>query len=166
MKHVILDACSAINLSKAGALEVVLNLKGYTFSMGPQAQAECEANYPQPLREALCAGEIATADDSRIPAATYIELLEKYRLGEGETECITFAKHETGLIVCTDDGAARKASQHALGRDRVCGSLSLLKECVREGLLTSEGAFATYELMKAKGAYLPSIDSNFFGADP
>jgi predicted nucleic acid-binding protein len=142
-------------------LQEVLKLSDHHFSMGPQAQDECTA-CPTTLKDALDNGTIAMLDDSTIPSDTFTKLLEKYDLGAGETECLTFASHNSKAHVCTDDLSARKATGQELGRARLCGSLTLLQECVRQKLLTNEQARIGYEQMRLKGAYLPDLTPGFF----
>jgi predicted nucleic acid-binding protein len=158
---VIFDASSIINLTKANALGIVLQLRGYTFHVGPQAEGECGADEPE-LNAALAAGSIARADDGDLPANSFADLLSFYDLGDGETECLAFADADVEFVICCDDGAARRAASGRHGQDRVIGSLHLLRECVRQGLMTAEGARLTYELMRNKGGFLPCLADDYF----
>ena len=160
--NVILDASSTINLDNGGVLQTVLKLAscGYAFFVGPIVRQEC-GDLSAFLDTQVTAGSLVyMADDSTSPA-DFSSILNRYELGLGESECIAFA-HQHGLIVCTDDGAARRASTQHLGASRVVGSLKLLRECVCHGLLVAEGAVSAYEQMKSCGAYLPSMPNDYF----
>jgi predicted nucleic acid-binding protein len=158
---VIFDASSIINLIKAEALGMVLQLPDHTFYVGPQAEGECGADEPQ-LNAALAAGSITRADDSDLPANSFTDLLNLYDLGDGETECLAFADADVEFVICCDDGAARRAASDRCGEARVIGSLHLLRECVRQRLVTGEAARLTYELMKERGGFLPFLAEDYF----
>jgi predicted nucleic acid-binding protein len=66
------------------------------------------------------------------------------------------------MSVCSDDAKARKSAQNELGENRVAGTLFLLRECVKNGVLTSESALVAYEQMRAKGAFLPDLPEDYF----
>jgi predicted nucleic acid-binding protein len=95
-------------------------------------------------------------DDSDLPAASFLDLLDQFGLGAGETECLAFAKIGDH-IVCCDDRRARKMIAGELGQKRVIGSLSLLVRAVNCNLLTIEAAFGAYEQMRRFGGFLPEI---------
>lgn len=96
-----------------------------------------------------------------LSANKFSDVLKLYDLGLGETECIALAEQQD-LCVCTDDKAARRAAIKHLGESRVLGSLALTRACVCHRLLTAGDAFMAYETMKACGAFLPVIPSDYF----
>jgi predicted nucleic acid-binding protein len=157
----IFDASSIINLIKANALGIVLQLHSHTFYVGPQAEGECGANEPE-LNAAFAAGSVARADDGDLPANSFADLLNLYDLGDGETECLAFADADAEFVICCDDGAARRVASGRCGEARVIGSLHLLRECVRQGIITAEAAQLTYELMKNRGGFLPDLAHDYF----
>jgi predicted nucleic acid-binding protein len=161
--NVILDASSSINLHRGGALEVVFRLTSFAFvfHMGYIVRSEC-GNLQGLLDSLVVKGSLVMLSDIRLGPQEFTDILNLYDLGLGDTECIAFAKKE-GLIVCTDDKAARKAAIEHLGTDRALGSLRLIRECVCQGLLTSHAACLAYETMRAQGAYLPVVSSTYFG---
>lgn len=55
-----------------------------------------------------------------------------------------------------------KAAVQHLGEERAFGSLRLLRTCVCQGLLASQDAFLAYEMMKARGAFLPEVPLSYF----
>lgn len=157
----IVDASSLINLTKAGALAIVLSLEGFTFGIGPLVENECGPDDPE-LNAAIADGLIARLDDDAISANAFSNLLELYDLGDGETECLAFADSDAQFVICSDDGAARTVAASLFGADRVVGSLFLLRECVRKLLLTSEQARALYEVMRNMGGFLPDLAADYF----
>jgi len=44
-----------------------------------------------------------------------------------------------------------------LGESRLTGSIGLLREAVKAGLLTQAEAFAAYRLMRERGGFLPAV---------
>jgi predicted nucleic acid-binding protein len=160
--NVILDASSSINLHRAGLLEVVLGLtsSGFVFHIGYIVRDEC-GDLQQFLDLEVAKGALMMIATQSVAPQAFAEVLNLYDLGLGETECIALAK-ERSLSVCTDDKAARKAVTQHLGEGRVVGSLGLIRECVREGLLSAGDAFIGYETMKARGAFLPCVSTDYF----
>jgi len=107
---------------------------------------------------------VTVLDDSAIPASVFVNLVELYRLGDGETESLMFAQTNESLIVCSDDRAARRAATSLFGADRVIGSIRLLLHCIEDGLLTSDAAFALYRQMIIRGAFFPNLTKEQFCA--
>lgn len=158
---VIVDASSLINLMKAGALAIVLRLEGFTFNIGPLVEYECGPEAPE-LTAAIADGSIARLDDNALSANAFANFMGLYDLGDGETECLAFADDNPEFTICTDDGAARAAASGHFGGDRVVGSLFLLRECVRKGILKGEEARGLYELMRKMGGFLPDLADDYF----
>jgi len=158
---IIFDASSLINLIHGEILETVLSLTGHTFWLGPQVKSECGPDEEQ-LQLLIGAGSIELADDNDLPVNIFVELLARYDLGDGETECLAFAENDTQYTVCSDDGAARDAVSQRFGTARVIGGLFLIRECVRQRLITADQARAVYELMKTRGGFLPDLPDDYF----
>ena len=155
-----MDASTVINLVNGGALETVLASTTRTFLIGPIVLDECAGDRPR-LEALVSEGVLQLVDEESIRATAYLQFLQKYRLGPGETECLTFAQG-MDCAVCSDDSAARHAFTAEIGGDRLTGSIGLLREAVHSGLLTSVQASGHYEQMLTRGAFLPIIDHNFF----
>lgn len=156
-----LDACSAINLIASDSLDVVVSIPELSFCVGPIVVRECGSLFGAVLRKHAENGTILRVHEDDIPGARYLELLSKYALGEGETECLAICEQRQFRLV-SDDAAARKAGAELLGSDRVTGSLGLLRACVAAGLLRRDDAFDRYQRMVDNGAFLPSLDIDFF----
>lgn len=159
MRH-ILDASTAINLANGDVLDVVLRLDGLTFAIGPIVLKEC-GTHQATIGDQISKGLLGLASDEAIPASIFLQFLEKYELGDGETECLVIASLES-CVVCCDDAAARRAVANELGRQSVSGSIGLLKEAVKQGALTPSQAVMAYEQMRVKGAFLPDLPSAYF----
>jgi predicted nucleic acid-binding protein len=160
--NLVLDSCSTINLHNGGVLGAVFGLRsfGFAFHVGPIVVGECE-NLSPSLSQHITSGNLVELPDGSISASEFAQVLDKYDLGLGETECIALARRH-GYTVCSDDKAARKAATRHLGSGRVTGSLHLLRECVRLGQMTSQAASAAYETMRSRGAFLPDLASSYF----
>ena len=151
----IFDASSLLNLANGDVLETVLSLPNVIPRVGPQARGEC-ASIEARLDALIAARKFFLLDDENMPAALFVSLLERYGLGAGETECLTFAL-QTDDIVCCDDRHARSMIARELGQERVIGTLALLVQNIREELLTVENALAAYQQMRSRGGFLPDL---------
>jgi predicted nucleic acid-binding protein len=145
-----IDACSLIILGNGGVLEKVLALDQHEFFVGSFVKEECGGF----LDSYVQGGGLKKLADERLSLHDFVTLLDRYDLGYGETECIAFCISE-GLTFCSDDAKARKSAESELGATRVVGTLYLLRECIRSGLLTKAEAILAYEQLKVRGAFLP-----------
>lgn len=163
--NIVLDASSIINLVNGSAFNTILNISGCQFFIGPQSAEECGDEAGQVLTSAIERNTVTMINDDDIPAADFIALLEEHGLGSGETECLMFCKL-LGLSICSDDRQARNVAKRTLGRDRVTGSLGLLRRVVQAHSLTASDAFSIYQRMKLQGGFLPIVDVSFFSKQP
>lgn len=104
---------------------------------------------------------IELLDDSQISGTVFLQLLETFRLGEGETECLAFALLSE-VMICCDDSKARTVIASRIGQGRVTGSLGLIRAAVKERLLTIDDAWRGYNNMKSAGGFLPVVETRFF----
>jgi hypothetical protein len=95
---ILLDASSAINLVNGQVLDIVLHLSSYKFYIGPQGLDECVNRHPE-IEEAIGSAGILLADDSGVPANRFLELLEEFELGVGETECLTLCEYDDEYVI-------------------------------------------------------------------
>jgi predicted nucleic acid-binding protein len=151
----IFDASAILNLAHGEVLSTILQIPSLIAHMGPQVRRECGRIAPR-LDALIDAGQLILLDDSDLPATSFLELLNHYGLGAGETECLAFAKLGDH-IVCCDDRRARLMISGELGQNRVVGSLGLLVRAMHCHLVTSEAAFGAYEKMRRRGGFLPEI---------
>lgn len=159
--RIILDACSVINLVNGGAFSLILTIPNASFHIGPMALGECGGENQAILLAEIAAARVELLDDDDIPAGTYLALSERFGLGDGETECLTFASH-ADYVVATDDRAARQAVVAIAGDTRLIGSLGLLRKAVQCGLCSAEAAYASYQTMKTLGGFMPNVTIDFF----
>jgi predicted nucleic acid-binding protein len=153
----IFDASSLFNLAHGGVLPLVLALPESAAILGPQVYGECGSIRGE-LDDLIQSGALELADDQALPATIYFDVLERFGLGAGETECIAFAKHDTTIdAVCCDDRRARSACERELGRQRLTGTLRRLAVAVSASELTSADAYGAYQRMLTAGAFLPTI---------
>jgi predicted nucleic acid-binding protein len=155
IKNLVLDTCCFLNLANGLILDSVLSLPDHNFFIGPLVQQEA-SSHAVLLSKLILDGKLLLIDEHAVSALQFLVLLGKYGLGEGETECLTYAM-STGGIVATDDGAARKAVEIELGKTHLTGSIGLLCACVRTGIVTPEEATTAYAKMVQSGAFLPRV---------
>jgi predicted nucleic acid-binding protein len=155
----ILDASSVINLINGGVLAAILDLPNHKFAIGPQVMLECAGD--QDFIRMHMGNTLSEMSDEQIPASLFFALLEEHGLGLGETECLVLAIEHNGSV-CTDDRKARKMCAAALGRERVLGTVRLLRESVAADILSADDAIVAYETMRSNGAFLPEIPQDYF----
>ncbi len=160
--NLVLDSSSSINLYNGNMFETVLDLTvgGFCFYMGTIVRGEC-GNLATFIEEQVSKGRIIILHGKSLTPTEFSRVLLLYGLGLGETECIVHAEHQS-FSVCTDDNAARRATDTHLGPGRVLGSLTLIRECVCRKKITADAAYIAYESMKAKGAFLPQVPLTYF----
>jgi predicted nucleic acid-binding protein len=151
----ILDASTLLNLANGEVLSKILRLPDVTFQVSGVVRDESRT-IAQAIDAAVEVGRLALVDDSLISVARFLRAKADWQLDNGETECI-LAASAIGCAVACDDKAARKVISKTLGDSRLTGSIGLLREAVRAGLLTQAEAFAAYRLMIERGGFLPAI---------
>jgi predicted nucleic acid-binding protein len=129
--------------------------------LGPLVYSECGTDCGIKIQEAVTNNNLTLLDDSGVKSSMFLELIERFRLGEGETECLALSMG-TDFQICSDDRKARRICEIQIGEKRVTGSLGILREAVHLGLLTAEDAIQSYYKMKLGGGFLPNIDVTFF----
>lgn len=154
----ILDASTLLNLANGEVLSKVLRLPGITFQVSGVVRDESRT-IAQAIDAAVDAGRLALVDDKLISVSRFLRAKAEWQLDNGETECI-LAAAAIGCSVACDDKAARKVISKTLGDSRLTGSIGLLREAVRAGLLTQAEAFAAYRLMRERGGFLPAIEES------
>lgn len=156
----ILDASTLLNLANGEVLSKVLHLPGISFQVSGVVRDESRT-VAQAIDAAVAVGRLALVDDKLISVSRFLRAKAEWELDNGETECI-LAAAEIGSSVACDDKAARKVIMKVLGEDRLTGSIGLLREAVKAGLLTQAEAFVAYCLMRERGGFLPAIDEADF----
>jgi predicted nucleic acid-binding protein len=159
--RIILDACSIIILQSGSVLDVVLTIQGFKFAVCPAVRNEVR-ELSAVITSKIMSGEITELDDRELGANEVSEIAGKHNLGLGEGECLAFCNKKPELAFCTDDKKARAVGVSLLGQKRILSVRELLIQCVAEGLMTSLDAFAAYEQMRARGAYLPALKREDF----
>lgn len=149
------DACALFNLSNGGVLTHALALPASDFLICTAVQRETPT-IKETLQLFAQAGALHHIDDNAISASQFLEIKEKYNLGDGETECIVFAMNNSCMLVF-DDRAARKVASRIIGSKRVTGSIGILCACVSHSLLTKNDAYEAYIAMKNMGGFLPEM---------
>jgi predicted nucleic acid-binding protein len=160
MKTVCTDACCAINLIKGDAIELISRLSNIRLCM--QGLVEDEIGTSFSLIAALAdRGKFALVSGDEILASEVGSVANRYNIGLGESECIVIGK-KFNWDVASDDKKARSAAHTELGKNRVTGSIGLLKKAVADGLVNQTEAFEIYKKMVAGGGFLPRLQLRDF----
>jgi predicted nucleic acid-binding protein len=160
---IIFDASSLINLVNGEGFDIVLAIQDHEFYLGPLVYSESGPGCEAKIGRALGNKKLTLLDDNEATSSVFLDLLERFGLGDGETECLAFSVG-TDFVVCSDDRKARQICEIIIGKEKVTGSLGLLREAVHLGLRTADEAFEIYIKMKTAGGFLPDIDLTFFRA--
>lgn len=154
------DTCCILNSTKAdffGIIAVGLNRIFYI-----QGIVEDELNEVDDFGlELIQAGLLHSISGSTVFASEVGDVAANYNLGLGEAECIAIAK-KNGFTVASDDGNARKAAAKELGREKIIGSLGLVVETVKSGIIDPSTAASGYDAMRRRGAFLPPVPNTYF----
>jgi predicted nucleic acid-binding protein len=155
------DACCAINLINGCIIDVIAQLAQVKLCMQGLVEDEIGASCFAEIARLAAAGRFDLVSGDTILASEVGAIAERYNIGLGESECIVIGK-KYDCQFASDDRKARSAAAVELGRERVIGSIGLLKSSVVEGLISPIQAFASYRKMLDGGAFLPRIDQKFF----
>ncbi len=158
---IILDASSLINLLNGEVLKAVAEVSGVNLFVQGLVIDECDIQEGL-VRRAIEDGQMTELTGDELAGNAYINVLTRYGLGAGETECIAYGIC-LGMSVCSDDKAARNAAICELGNARVTGSIGLLSSAVGSGKITPTDAQSAYSCMVAEGGFLPSLPDEYFG---
>jgi predicted nucleic acid-binding protein len=154
---VVVDACTLINLANGEVLSEILQLPDVEFQVSAIVRRESRT-ISDAIDVAVCSGRLALVDDALISVSDFIRVKNEFELDDGETECILAAQALACTIAC-DDAAARKAIIGLIGESRLTGSIGLLRLAIAEGLISREIAAESYQLMRQRGGFLPSVVS-------
>ena len=159
--NLVLDACTIINLINGQVLHKIAQLVGYTLYVSDNLIEQELLNQPQKiLAETLMIKKSVTLIQSDVTLSEFILLKERYKLGDGETECIAICKKKN-YCIATDDRKARASAINELGQTKVVGSLYLLREAVRTNIFSCTDAVNAYNCMKQKGGFLPDVNEEY-----
>lgn len=157
---IILDASSLINIINGEMLPALVAALGEPFLVGPIVVGECAAQR-RAVEGSIKSGLLAPLDTSHLRASAFFALLAEHRLGAGETECLAFASSRPG-VVSIDDRTARNKLAGILGRERITGTLGLLRRAVHSGALSHERGYVAYNQMLERGGFLPKLTAEAF----
>lgn len=157
----VIDACCLINLDNVGALQMAAQLQKCQLWVTPLV-VETEIPTCGAVVESLIRdGSINMVDENCISADVFADVAETGGLGDGETASIA-ACVCLSYGFCCDDKKARQLASDIITRERVIGSMRLLRWSVEEGLCNCGDAAALHRLMIKKGGFLPKVDERFY----
>jgi predicted nucleic acid-binding protein len=155
---IIYDASSLINLANGGVLDRIISDTSLISLVGPQVLAEC-SSIKSELDLLIENNELLLMSDEELPAETYFEILEKYRLGPGETECIAFARQYPDITaISCDDRRARNVCAEVIGESRLTGTIGRLKFAIENNVISVADATNAYQSMILSGGFLPKLN--------
>jgi hypothetical protein len=159
--NVVLDSCSLVNLINGDLVEEIIKIPNCNFLLGQIVYEECCEIESQKLiiDRAIELSKFKLVPDVDIDQ--FIQIKQKYQLGDGETESIVNC-FNNDFILSSDDLKARQCAVKELGTDRVIGCLYLTRETARNNIITCDEALNAYLIMKVKGGFLPIVDDNYF----
>lgn len=155
-ERIVVDTCSLLNWVNGGAFDAIVSLPVTLYVVGPLVELE-STTIAQILAQHFSSGKLVRLRNEDLDAAAFLDLVDKYGLGEGETECLAHALVSSDLIVCTDDRKARGIVTALLGRPRLTGTIGLLLRCFRNGGIKAEELRRSHEMMVEAGAFLPKL---------
>lgn len=159
--NILIDACSIINLYNADCLYRISELNNHEFWVGPIVLGECSGDCAKHVISLMSHQKLSRLNEDELGAERFLQLVDQFSLGPGETECLAAAE-EKGFCICTDDNLARRATIELIGQNRLIGSARLLKWLVQEELMICEDASNCFDKMKKEGGYLPTLNNGFF----
>lgn len=158
-----MDSCSVINLVNAGALELVCGLAGIEWWLPPSVVDESGPTCAAVTLELHERGMINFLDDHEVDAERFLMLLDRHRLGAGETECVAIAS-DGDHHVCCDDRRARAMAAQIIGAERVFGTIRVLRWCVEQRRIDCTEARRLLRAMRDSGGFLPDTPQTYFCA--
>lgn len=160
--QVILDACTLINLINGASLQTVLSIPEFSFFVG---DILLDSEILNPAQKLIIDAHISKGHivklTSIITLQEFLIVKQKFDLGDGETEGIALCK-KGKYSFASDDWKARRSGVIEIGDAKVIGTLFLLRETVRQSLMTIQEAISCIQLMKQKGAFLPEVGESYF----
>lgn len=156
----LLDSSSVINLVNAEAMDLVCRLD-VEWWLPPLVVDESGPTCAAVLLDLRIKGLVHFLDDDTVNSERFLEFIDRYKLGAGETECMAIAV-ATDFSICCDDRRAREAASAIIGRERVFGTIRVLRWCVENRLIECTEAKAILRSMRAQGGFLPDTPKDFF----
>ena len=153
--HYVVDASAIVNLNNAGVLELLGALEEHTFWVTPMVVDECQPSCAVTLAAELETNGIRALGVDELSTARFLDLLDTYSLGNGETESI-LACEAKGYGLCCDDKRARRLGRELLGDQYVVGTMRILRWGVLGNNIDCRTAFNLFLTMKGCGGFLPN----------
>ncbi len=160
--NILFDASSIINLINGKVIDKVFDVQGFSFSISPIVYDETYiTDYQKQELDFYIGNNKLCFLDTDVDLEMFLNYRDKLNLGAGEIECLLIAKTNPEYCISCDDKNARRKLKIELGETSITGSLFLLREMVRQGILVCEEAILSFLLMKKKGGFLPNINEEY-----
>jgi predicted nucleic acid-binding protein len=161
-ERIVVDTCSLLNWVNGGAFDAIVSLPLTMYVVGSLVEAE-STTIAQLLAQHVASGTLVRLRNEDLDAAVFLDLIDTYGLGEGETECLAHALASDDLIVCSDDRKARAVVAALLGPQRLTGTIGLLLRCFRNGIISADELRRAHQMMTDAGAFLPPLSAGDLG---
>lgn len=160
---IVCDACTLINLAAGGVLPL-FQANGIEIACGEICLDEATAGGPfsEDIQESVRRGFVERFPDDTLQVSQVEFAMSSWKLGAGESECILLVESAGDWVAASDDNRARNIASDKFGKERVLGSIGLLRRLVLIGAISIEDAVACHQLMRDNGAFLPPADSKYY----
>lgn len=122
-------------------------------------EVKAEADQYDSLVGLVGVGYIEVLPSELIDFFEFEKIKVSHRLGDGETECMLWARKCIDIVVCTDDRKARRDISAEIGSHRVTGTIGLLRKMVDCCVISRRDAYEAYRHMMNGGGFLPYYDN-------
>ncbi|UXU92094.1 hypothetical protein [Burkholderia sp. S-53] len=161
-ERIVVDTCSLLNWVNGAAFDAIVSLPLTLYVVGPLVEME-STTIAQFISQHFASGTLLRLRNEDLDAAVFLDLIDTYGLGEGETECLAHALASNDLVVCSDDRKARGVVAALLGRQRLTGTIGLLLRCFRSGISSTDEIASSHQMMVDAGAFLPPLSARDLG---
>ncbi|WP_061246446.1 hypothetical protein [Leptospira interrogans] len=156
----VVDSCCLISWNRSAFFEKVIDSGLFQLQIGYFVLDELR-------KETWLISLINNGQINVIDLSISLEEVETFskvkKLGSGESEAILIAK--TALInFCSDDNRARKIATAIVGKNKVIGTLGIMKSLNEQGFINKTDLYLYYQNMKTTGSFLPDYSEINFNA--
>jgi len=160
--NIMVDSSSLINVIKGNCVDQICQLKDMKYYIGNIVIRECSVDeYEKRVINGLIKNGKLISANHNVPLKEFLKIKNNFKIGNGESESIALC-NELGFSLLCDDRKARECGKKILGKEKVFGSLYLLKRCVDESMMECTQANNFYREMESKGGFLPDLEKTYF----
>lgn len=155
-----IDSCCLVNVINSGFSHALIGAGNRSFQFQGLVEDEIQ-RHEETVHELQQAGLLISLSGRTIFASEVADIVNRHNLGLGEAECIAISA-KNGCALASDDRRARTVAISLLGRERVTGSIGLIRDALQSGAVSKIEAESAYRAMIAGGAFLPAYSISLF----